>query len=72
MDRESVLDEHTNGNDRILFRNTPLWFDSFSKQGIQNINDIWDENLNNFINNGCMMDKFVEKQSGVRLYNITK
>ena len=35
MDRESILDEHIYGNDRILFRNSPLWFDSFSKQGIQ-------------------------------------
>ena len=70
MDRESILDEHINGNDRILFRNTLLWFGSFSKQGIQKINDIWDENLNNFINNDCVMDKLVDKQSGVRLYNI--
>ena len=44
MDSESILGEHINGNGRILFRNTPLWFDSFSKQGIQKINDIWYEN----------------------------
>ena len=36
------------------------------------INDIWDENLNNFINNDCMIDKLVDKQSGVRFYNIIK
>ena len=72
MDRRSILAEHINGNDRILFRNSPFWFDSFSKQGIQKINDIWDENLNNFINNDCMIDKLVDKQSGVRFYNIIK
>ena len=72
MDRESILDEHINGNDRILFRNTPLWFDSLKKTRYKKINNIWEENLINFINKECIMDKHVDKQNGVRLYNIIK
>lgn len=60
-----------NGNDKILFRNSPLWFDALSRADIQTINDIWDKENECFKANEVITN-MVDRRYGNRVYMIIK
>ena len=61
-DLTSVLDENLCGNDKIRHRNTPLWFDTFSKNAIKSVKDIWDSNNKTFVDEDILLSKFIDKK----------
>ena len=71
-DLRSILDENIFGNNRIMHRNSPLWFESFSKDKIQVIKDIWDSDNKTFIDEDTVLSKLTDKRNGVKRYRIIK
>ena len=71
-DVRSILDEPICGNNRIRHKNTPLWFDTFSKDAIRTINDIWDANNKAFIEENIILSQLTDKTKGVKQYRIIK
>ena len=70
-DRTSILKEQLNGNNKILFKNAPLWFDILSRAGFQTIHDIWDIENKSFKTNDVITNR-VERRHGNRAYTIIK
>ena len=54
-DLRSILDENIFGNYRIMHRNSPLWFKTFSKDKIQLIKDIWASDDKTFIDEDTIL-----------------
>ena len=71
-DLTSVLDEYLCGNDKIRHRNTPLWFDTFSKNAIKSVKDIWDSNNKTFVDEDIILPKFIDKRNVIKQYRIIK
>ena len=71
-DIRSILDENIFGNNRIMHRNSPLWFETFSKDKIQLIKDIWDSDNKTFIDEDMVLSKLTDKRNGVKRYRIIK
>ena len=55
-----------------MHRNSPLWFESFSKDKIQLIKDIWDSDNKTFTDEDTVLSKLTDKGNGVKRYRIIK
>ena len=71
-DMTSILDENICGNDKIRHRNTPLWFDKFSKNAIKSITDVWDPNNKTFVDENTILSKFIDKRNVIKQYRVIK
>ena len=71
-DLKSILDENICGNNRIIHKNAPLWFETFSKNEIKSIKDIWDSDNKTFIDENNILSKLTDKRNGVKRYRIIK
>ena len=71
-DLKSILDENICGNNRIMHKNAPLWFETFSKNEIKSIKDIWDSDNKTFIDENTILSKLTDKRNGVKRYRIIK
>ena len=54
-----------NGNPRILFNKTPLFFNSFSKSGLKRISDIWDYQNKTFLDTITIYNKLQNKRNWI-------
>ena len=65
-----ILEEQICGNSHIQHRNTPLFFDQFSKSGIKLIEHIWDEDRLDFVDENVIFHRLADKRNVTKHYKI--
>lgn len=66
----SILNENICGNNKIIHRNTPLWFVNFNKSGLKQIKDIWNTTRKDFAAEEIIVNKLTDKRNGIKHYRI--
>ena len=61
--KNDILDKNIFGNSEIKFNRNPL-FQSFFRNNIFKINDIWDQNNNTFVDNQTIFNRLDDKGTG--------
>ena len=58
---DTILREYLCGNTHILYRNAPLWFNSFCRSGSKTIEDIWNKESKSFHEDMIIFNKLTDK-----------
>ena len=58
---DTILGEYLCGNTHILYRNAPLWFNSFCRSGLKTIEDIWNKESKSFHEDMIIFNKLTDK-----------
>ena len=63
--KNDILDKNIFGNSEIKFNRNPLFFQSFLRNNIFKINDIWDKNNNTFVDNQTIFNRLDDKRNWI-------
>ena len=63
-----ILKEQICGNNQILHRNTPLWFEQFSKSELKLIKHIWDRGRMDFVEENVVLQRLGNKRNAIKHY----
>ena len=58
------------GNNQILHRNTPLWFEQLSKSGLKFIKHIWDRDRMDFVEENVVLQRLDNKRNAIKHYRL--
>ena len=58
---DTILGEYLCGNTHILYRNAPLWFNSFCRSGSKTNEDIWNKESKSFHEDMIIFNKLTDK-----------
>ena len=67
-----ILKEQICGNNQILHRNIPLWFEQFSKSGLKFIKHIWDRDRMDFVEENVVLQRLDNKRNAIKHYRLIK
>ena len=67
-----ILEEQICGNNKILHKNCPLFFEQFNKSGLKTIKNIWDRERMNFVDENVVLHRLTDKRNAIRKYRINK
>ena len=68
--RQQILDENLFGNDKIQYRNRPIYFKNWAKSEITKIRHIWDNQ--NWKRTETILDKLDDKRNWIHEYTIVR
>ena len=60
-----ILDKNIFGNSKNKFIRNPIFFQSFLRNNIFRINDIWDKNNNTFVDNQTIFNRLDDKRNWI-------
>jgi hypothetical protein len=63
--KHDILDKNIFGNSEIKFNRNPIFFQSFLRNNIFKINDIWDKNNNTLVDNQTIFNRLDDKRSWI-------
>ena len=67
-----IMDEQLCGNNQILYKNSPLWYEQFNKSGLKIIEHIWERDRKNFIDENIILHRLTDKRNAIKHYGIIK
>ena len=71
-DKTSIMDSNLFGNSNISIRNTPLFYQNFSKSNIRTIRDIWNINTKTFYDDTHINTILIDKSNWREKYSKIK